>query len=253
MIEIVPIQKRAPGQNDTDKIFYIEDRPGLDGIAKKYNWAIENIALKSDDEIICFRHDDLYFRTPRDAAEGIVAKAWMNGCGVAGVIGTIALEKSCTWWEPNRFLNGSGYIIQGGKKPLQDKNGKPILKDGKPVFQKIEFPMEEHRGTHDYLATVDGCIMWINKKLLQEGLRFDENLKGYHFYDVDICLQALQRGYKVTTVPVVVKHDSEGIPPKNFNDYRKVCFEKWNARIDAWPISRLTKFHEPEAKDVSGK
>ena len=73
------------------------------------------------------------------------------------------------------------------------------------------------------------------------------------FYDVDICLQALQRGYKVTTVPVVVKHDSEGIPPKNFNDYRKVCFEKWNARIDAWPISRLTKFHEPEAKDVSRK
>lgn len=251
MIEIIAVSKRKPGQNDTDRVFYIEDRPEFEGIADKYNWAIENIVLKSGDDVICFRHDDASFRTPEDMIIGQVRRAWDKGVGVCGVIGTIMLENSCTWWYPNRSLNGSGFIIQGGLEPLKDKDGKDVIVDGKKAMRKIEYPMNEHRGTHDYLATVDGCCLWINKKLFEEGMRFDPTLKGYHFYDVDICLQALSRGYKVSTINVLVKHESIGELPKNFDELRKVMFDKWNKRVDSWPISRLTKFHEPEAKDAT--
>ena len=157
MIEIIAVSKRKPGQNDTDRVFYIEDRPEFEGIADKYNWAIENIVLKSDDDVICFRHDDTSFRTPEDMIIGQVRRAWDRGVGVCGVIGTIMLENSCTWWHPNRSLNGSGFIIQGGLEPLKDKDGKDVIVDGKKAMRKIEYPMNEHRGTHDYLATVDGC------------------------------------------------------------------------------------------------
>ena len=70
MIEIIAVSKRKPGQNDTDRVFYIEDRPEFEGIADKYNWAIENIVLKSADDVICFRHDDASFRTPEDMIIG---------------------------------------------------------------------------------------------------------------------------------------------------------------------------------------
>ena len=145
MIEIIAVSKRKPGQNDTDHVFYIEDRPEFEGIADKYNWAIENIALKSDDDVICFRHDDTSFRTPEDMIIGQVRRAFEKGAGVCGVIGTIMLENSCTWWRPNRYLNGSGYIIQGGWEPLKDKDGNDVIVDGKKAMKKIEYPMADHR------------------------------------------------------------------------------------------------------------
>lgn len=244
MIEIIPISSRKPDQVDTDKVFYIPDGKDLDSIAKKYNWAIENIVMKTTDDVICFHHSDIEFRTQKDIIEAQVRKAQENGAGVCGVIGTIALESSCRWWSPNRHINGSGFIIQGGIRPKVDANKKPVMdENGKPIMEKYEYPMADHPGVHDYLATVDGCCIWVNRKMFDDGIRFDENLKGYHFYDVDICCQALEHGYKVSTVNVVLKHDSEGAMPKNFEELAKVVFNKWNNKIDTWPITRLTKFH----------
>ena len=47
MIEIIPVSERNPDNNvDTDKKFFI-DNTIADSIAKKYNYAIENIVLKN--------------------------------------------------------------------------------------------------------------------------------------------------------------------------------------------------------------
>lgn len=243
MIEIIPVSKRNDEQVDTNKKFYIEDSPELQTIAEKYNWAIENIVLKSDDYVICFRHADTEIRSNTDLVEAQVRMQMNNHCGVCGVIGTIALESSCQWWQPNRHVNGSGYIIQGGTRPKLDKDKKPVLDEaGHQVVEKIEYPMADHPGVHDYLATIDGCCFWLNRSLLDDGLRFDTNLKGYHFYDADICCQVLERGWKVSTINVVVKHESQGVMPPDFQKLRDVFFKKWNDKIDIWPITRLTRF-----------
>jgi hypothetical protein len=257
MIEIVCVGERKPDQVDGNGIYYIPNGPGLDGIASKYNWAIENIVLKSDDDVICFRHDDFEFREQKDMIIGKIRRACKEGCGVIGLIGTIILESSCTWWEPNRFLNGDGFIIQGGLQEVVDKEGKPVLVEGKQMYRRIEYKMagdlkQYSPGLHTYLTTLDGCCLFINRKLLEEGMRFDTNLKGYHFYDVDICLQSLSRGYKNATINILGKHESEGRPPADFDTYRKVCHDKWTARIDHWPITTLTKFHEPEVSNADG-
>lgn len=232
MIEIVPVTKLDTLTN-TDKRFYIDNTKG-NSMAKKYNYAIENIVLKNDDPIICFRHNDCNILTPIDVCEYKLSKLFEEGdVGIAGVIGTIALDKICTWWNGvlaagGRMTYGSGSIIQGGV----DEKGNPT-----------EYPMKDHPGVHDYLATVDGCCMFFPRWIFEQGLRFDENLKDYHFYDTDISLQVLERGYKVSTIDIVAKHTSEGKPPKKFEELKKVFFEKWNKKVNGnWPISRLSKF-----------
>lgn len=232
MIEIVPVTKLDTLTN-TDKKFYIDNTKG-NSMAKKYNYAIENIILKNDDPIICFRHDDCNILTPTDVCEYKLGKLFEEGdVGIAGVIGTIALDKVCTWWNGvlaagGRMTYGSGSIIQGGV----DEKGNPT-----------EYPMKDHPGVHDYLATVDGCCMFFPRWIFEQGLRFDENLKDYHFYDTDISLQVLERGYKVSTIDIVVKHTSEGKPPKKFEELKKIFFEKWDKKVNGnWPISRLSKF-----------
>ena len=235
MIEIIPVAERKPEQVDTKTVFYIDNTLG-DSMAKKYNYAIENIVLKNNDHIIFFRHDDTQIITPLDVCDYKLTKLYENGdVGIAGVIGTIALDTNCTWWNGvpragGRWTYGSGYIIQGGK----DKDGQPI-----------EYPMKEHPGVHDYLATVDGCCMFFPKWIFEEGLRFDENLAGFHFYDTDISLQVLERGYKVSTIDITIKHFSEGKPPEIFEKLKKVFFDKWNKKVNGvWPISRLSKFNK---------
>lgn len=235
MIQIIPISSRDEDQIDASNIFYIENSIG-NSMAKKYNYAIENIILKQDDPIVCFRHDDIMFITPLDVCNYKLTKLFEDPMvGVAGVIGTIALDTTCTWWTGvsaagGRGNYGSGAIIQGN-----------IDKDGKP----IEYPMNDHPGVHDYLATIDGCCMFFHKRIFEEGLRFDETLTDYHFYDTDICLQVLERNLLVSTIDITVKHSSVGKPPENFNDLRKVFFEKWNKKVHGvWPISRLSTFYK---------
>ena len=60
MIQIIAIKERNANQVDTDKIFYIPNEIKqkkktivLDSMTKKYNYAIENIILKNDDEFVC--------------------------------------------------------------------------------------------------------------------------------------------------------------------------------------------------------
>ena len=235
MIEIVPVTERKSENVDTNRVFYI-DNTQADSMAKKYNYAIENIVLKNNDPIICFRHNDCMIKTPIDVCDYKLTKLFEEkDVGLAGVIGTIALDTNCTWWNGvpragGRWTYGSGYIIQGG-----------IGQDGKP----IEYPMSEHPGVHDYLATVDGCCMFFPRWVFEEGLRFDESLKGFHFYDTDISLQVLERGLKVSTIDITVKHSSEGKPPKEFEELKKHFFEKWNKKVNGvWPISRLSKFNK---------
>lgn len=236
MLEIIPISKREEDVDvDTDKKFYIDNSIG-DSIAKKYNYAIENIVLKSNEQNICFRHKDSYIAVPYDIVEYKLTKRFENyRIGICGLIGTSALDKTCTWW--------SGVASAGGRKTYGE--GAIIQGDITNNCGLVEYPMVEHPGVYDYLATVDGCCMFFPRRVFEEGLRFDETLTDYHFYDTDICLQLLERGYKVSTIDLKVKHYSVGKPPANFEDLRKVFFAKWDKKVHGeWPISRLSKFYK---------
>lgn len=221
MIEIVAVKEP---REDTDNIHYIADSDELTSMTKKYNYAIEHFCVNSSEKYFCFRHDDASFNTPTDIMKYKLDKLFEDkSIGVVGLIGTYLLESSGVWWLPQRVTNGVGEIIQG--RP-----------DG------TTFPMRDFPGLHKHIATVDGCCMWLSKSLIDAGIRFDENLEGYHFYDADICCQSLAAGYTNAVIDISVTHMSVGNMPANFSDYQRVFLEKWTKKIDHWPIGKFTNF-----------
>lgn len=222
MIKIICTKEKRENSNNT---FYIDNSIG-DSIAKKYNYAIENIILKQQDNVCCFIHDDATILDEKKC--NLTLKKIFEehpNTGVLGVIGCFMLEQSCAWWQTMRGPEGPctfGNIIQG-------------YDDGS------EHEMTDEKGTCFDATTVDGCCMFFNKMIFEKGLRFDEDLPGYHFYDADICLQILSMGYDVGIVDILIKHASEGKIPINWNAMRSLFYHKWFLKLNnEWPISRYS-------------
>lgn len=222
MIKIICTDQ--PKEN-TKNEFYIDNSIG-NSIAKKYNYAIENIILKQSDEICCFIHDDAKIIN-EITCENLLKKLYTENInlGIVGVIGCFILEKSCTWWQTMRGPDGPctfGNIIQG-------------YTDGHEQL------MTDEKGTCFDATSIDGCCMFFPKRVFEMGLRFDEELKEYHFYDADICLQILSMGLDVGIADILIKHESEGTLPDNWNILKNTFFHKWHIKLNGeWPISRYS-------------
>lgn len=240
----VPIRGDKKDREEIPGVYFLDDKTG-DSMAKKYNFAIKKTLFDLNDggqsskpkfkenrEWICFQHDDLMFNTPPEEVEWMLNNKVPKNVAICGVIGTINVENSLHWWVPFREINGAGHINQA------------ILENGVPKEPLQTYPMNDWPGYHPGMASVDGCVMFIRVSALREGLRFDEQLPDYHFYDVDICLEALARGYDIATLPIEVTHVSPGILPPNINELRVIAFNKWNNRTHGkWPINKFTKFY----------
>lgn len=227
MIKIIcTVEKKE----NTSNVFYIDNSLG-DSITKKYNYAINNIILKQKEEICCFIHDDAEIIN-EETCENKLKYIFKNNptVGIVGVIGCLILEKNCTWWQTMRAPDGPctfGNIIQG-------------YNDGS---EKI---MSDDKGTCFDATTVDGCCMFFHKRIFENGLKFDEDLPGYHFYDADICLQILSIGLDVCIADILIKHKSEGQLPSDWNTLKNLFYHKWTLKLNnEWPISRysIRKFY----------
>lgn len=228
MKTFIPTIHARPKDEERD-VTYLDNSYG-DSICKKYNRAIDSLGDYTG--WVCFMHDDASIKDPEDLVRARLKEAYDHDQLVAGVIGTYNLDYLMHWWYPDRIVNGVGYIRQSVLGP-----------DKKPLKPEKYYEMRDWPGFHDGVATVDGCCMWIHTDVFKK-IRFDENIKGYHFYDVDICLQALKNRIGVCTIPVIVQHDSKGELPKNIDELRTPVFEKWSKLVNTFPINKYTIFKE---------
>ena len=75
---------------------------------------------------------------------------------------------------------------------------------------------------------LDGLMLYCRSDLLHEkGLRFDERF-GFHFYDMDLCRQAEQKGIKMGTWPLSAVHESGG----NFGS--EAWLRGYHAYLEKW-------------------
>lgn len=233
----VPTIEPLPYDRETDTT-YLDNSYG-DSMCKKYNRAIDMIGDYRG--WVCFRHDDLEIKTAPDVVQARLRQAYDRGQLVAGVIGTFNLDYLMHWWVPDREVNGVGYILQ----KVLDENKKPV------VPEKC-YEMKEWVGFHDGVATVDGCVIWIHTDAFKK-IRFDEKIKGYHFYDVDICLQALRNKIGVCTVPITVCHESAGdFDRKKMDELRVYVFDKWSKIVNTFPINKYSIFRSDDELEISG-
>jgi len=87
------------------------------------------------------------------------------------------------------------------------------------------------------VASIDEIVIVLNQAA---GLRFDENLPGFHLYATDIVLQAKQRGYKAFVIDAPVVHNSRPNPQvydSHFFAAYRYMQKKWK---DQLPVRTCT-------------
>jgi len=162
-----------------------------------------NKGLKeSSNNIVVFLHDDLEFNNDN------IGKKLLNhfnesDYGILGIAGTTDLV-SGRWWEAQNRMVG---IVN------HKKDGKKWESKYSNNFENKIIP----------LVTVDGLFFAVDKtKIYSE---FDEDFKGFHFYDISFCISNHLKGVKIGCIfDVKVTHLSIGETNDNWES-NKVLFE----------------------------
>lgn len=153
----------------------------IDNSADKYSifQAYNEGASRAKGEIICFMHEDVLFRS---SGWGKTIEQHFSEDGQVGMIGFAGahfLPEAPLYWY------GSPFISQ---RNLNNDNG--IVE---------EHFHEDWFGGKNLIevVAVDGFCFFVRRDLFQR-ISFDEKTyKGFHLYDMDICMQVIDAGYKV--------------------------------------------------------
>ena len=178
---------------DTEFLFYNNLGSNL-SIASVYN----KLAKKSRFDNLLFIHEDVEFISPNWGLK-LMEILKNKIVGVVGIAGSTYLPAVPSgWYLPDENLNNV-YIHQGfkySKKEIRfDNQGKDI--------------------TEVYL--LDGVFLAMRKEVWQQ-FPFNENLKGFHAYDVDICQRVSSKFQNIFTNQIELLHHSEGKVDKKYFD-----------------------------------
>jgi glycosyltransferase involved in cell wall biosynthesis len=133
-------------------------------------------------------------------------------------------------------LGSAGIGLQYGRKDIGrwgGAKGDEIVAVG-TVYDHHDSPKPYWDGIKETTAShcVDECLFVLNK---QTGLRFDNQFTGFHFYGVDICLQARAAAYSVycSDLPIVHygKYSSSFSEDDNYWHYLRLLRNKWRIQF----------------------
>lgn len=145
---------------------------------------------------------------------GVVSNHLINSqVGVIDVIGGHFLPRMVSgWYHP---MISSGGCVQ--------------------VENKIEYKLVSFYNQDTIIdnrvevVAIDGMWFCIRRELFDNGILFDENtFNSFHCYDLDICLQSIQNGYKNYVIDdVLIKHTSYGNFNLNWYQESIKLYDKW--------------------------
>ncbi len=160
------------------------------GLAEVYNNCLD-LAIQEKFDYIMFIHDDVHLEhDPRPKLEKLFQE--FDIVGVAGC--SKAEMKSPALWH----LMGGGF--GGGNLHGAVAHGNA---DRKHMTSFGAYPQR--------VVMIDGVFMAFNRKAI-ETVRFDEDCpSGFHFYDLNLCARALEKGLKIGVGDVMITHESPGL------------------------------------------
>ncbi len=196
---------------------------GEKSLTEVYN----EILTESQDDYVVLLHDDIYFEK-----SGWVRKVLKHfedsDYGILGVAGTTYLPKSGQWWEDRSKMVGIVNHEHQGKK-WESRYSDSL---GGDIKQTV---------------IVDGLFLAINKKRIKK--TFNEEVKGFHMYDVDFCFRNYVEGVKVGVIfDVRVTHKSIGMTNEQWEN-NKIQFAETYA--DLLP-QKIKKTKEDKLKILIG-
>lgn len=175
-------------------------------IFEAYNLGVE----LANFENLCFVHDDVLFHTEN---WGEIAKKHLidENTGLIGMAGSQYLfDFPSSWFHAKPHFRN---LIQSG---YEDGSSKKII-------------FNENR--IDAVA-VDGFCFFIKKELFKS-IKFDNvTFSGFHFYDLDICMQVLNKNLKIYLInDILIEHLSLGTLNNNWYENAKLFQEKWKNQL----------------------
>jgi glycosyltransferase involved in cell wall biosynthesis len=173
-----------------------------DGIAlsKIYNEGLE----KSTSDIVVFMHDDVNIETSNLTPKINRLFDDNSEYGIIGVAGTDNLT-SGRWWDNQENMFGIVSHEHEGKRHTN------------------YFSKQQYIDTLKEVVTIDGLFMMVHKNRIKH--TFNEEFRGFHFYDLPICVENYMDGVKIgVTTKIKLLHKSIGMTNKEW-ERNKLLFE----------------------------
>ncbi|MBI5211573.1 MAG: glycosyltransferase [Elusimicrobia bacterium] len=189
----------------------IANPEGRLGLAAAYNRGV----ARSTGEVLVFSHDDAFPMTPGWGAVLERKFAADPSVGLLGVAGTRLLSPWDLRWEAAGppFLRGS--VVQEAR--------------GGPRFLSL-FSWDR---TDAEVVAADGLFLAVRAGLFSR-VRFDEErFGGFHFYDLDLCMQVRRTRRCVVTSDILVRHRSSGLRDKDWSAAAAMFREKYRDVLPA--------------------
>lgn len=150
----------------------------------------ENALSQAITDIVIFMHDDIEFLMKDWGKEIIRMFNDHQEYGIIGVAGSAEFDSNAAWWS---YKNIYGQV-------LHRHNGRSWVSMFSPLLNE---DLKE-------VCVIDGLFMAISKSRISK--TFDTNLPGFHFYDIDFCLNNFLDGKtKIgVTTNIKIAHNSIG-------------------------------------------
>jgi len=193
--------KKSSGNKKIEVIEKINN--GEKSLSQVYNEILEE--SKTDMVVLC--HDDIYFDTTSWYYK-LKTHFENTDYGILGVAGTTEMPASGQWWETRRKMVGIVNHESGGKK-WTSKYSEDL---GKSIRETV---------------IVDGVFIALSKSRIKHN--FDEEFKGFHFYDIGFCFKNQIEGVKVGVISNIrITHKSIGQTNKQWEENKNLFAQKYS-------------------------
>ena len=179
---------------------------GEKSLSQVYNEILEE--SKTDIVVLC--HDDIYFDTTSWYYK-LKTHFENSEYGILGVAGTTEMPTSGQWWETRRKMIGIVNHESGGKK-WTSKYSEDL---GKSIRETV---------------IVDGVFIALSKSRIKHN--FDEEFKGFHFYDIGFCFKNQIEGVKVGVISNIrITHKSIGQTNEQWEENKNLFSQKYSEKL----------------------
>jgi hypothetical protein len=170
----------------TEILIYEND--GVNSLTEIYNIGLN----ESKNDIVVFMHDDLILETTNITPKIVKLFEKHNDYGIIGVAGTNNLLSGMWWQDRDSMFGVVGHIHEGKRHVNHYSKGSYVDKLKRVV-------------------AVDGLFFMIHKQRIKK--QFNEEFKGFHFYDISFCYENFREGVKIgVTTRISLTHKSIGVP-----------------------------------------
>ena len=202
--EYIEYLKKSSGFKKINVIEKINN--GDKSLSQVYNEILD----ESETDLVLLCHDDIYFDT-NSWYPKLLKHFEKSDYGIIGMAGTTSMPSSGQWWEDRRKMVGIVNHEHQGKKwesKYADSFGNSIT----PV------------------VVLDGLFLAVSKSRIKKN--FNEEFKGFHFYDIPFCFENFLEGVKLGVITNIrITHKSIGATNSQWEENRKLFEEKYKEHL----------------------